>query len=65
MNQQTWGLRITGYSRPSLSQERRFAKLYPNEVAWHRMEMDQREREERQREDEVRRRYRAQSTQQP
>ena len=57
MTRQTWGLHIPGYSSPSPAQERLFAKMYPNEVAWHRMEMEQREREERQRADEVRRRY--------
>lgn len=59
MTKQTWGLHIPGYSRPSLAQERLFAKMYPNELARHREEMEQREREERQRGEEVRRRYRA------
>lgn len=54
---QTWGLRITGYSSPSVAQERAFARMYPSTVAWHRMEMEQRELEERRRTEEVRRRY--------
>lgn len=62
MSKPTWGLRIPGYSSPSVAQERAFAQMYPNEAAWHRMEVEQREREERKRVDEVRRRYRATST---
>lgn len=33
--------------------------MYPDVVAWHRMDMEQREREERLQSEEVRRRYRA------
>ena len=59
MSKPTWGLYITGYSSPSPAQERAFARMYPSVVAWHQMEVEQREREERQRGDQVRRRHRA------
>lgn len=49
MSKPTWGLHIPGYSSPSVAQERAFARMYPNEVAWHRMEREEREREERER----------------
>lgn len=58
MSKPTWGLHIPGYSSPSAAQKRAFAKMYPDVVAWHRMDMEQREREERLQSEEVRRRYR-------
>lgn len=47
MSKQTWGLRIPGYSYPSPAQEKLFKKMYPEQVAWHQIEMENREREER------------------
>lgn len=59
MSKPTWGLHIPGYSSPSTAQKRAFAKMHPDVVAWHRIDMDQRERDERLQAEEVRRRYRA------
>jgi hypothetical protein len=46
MAKQTWGLQIPGYSSPSVAQQKRFAKMYPEELAWHQLdqELDERDR---------------------
>lgn len=57
MSKPTWGLYVPGYSSPSPQQTRLFAKQYPDVVAWHSMEQEQREREIQAEEAAVRRRY--------
>ena len=47
MNKQTWGLTIPGYSTPSIAQSKLFAKRYPGELAMHKLDLYQQEREDR------------------
>lgn len=58
MERQTWGLYIPGYSYPSIAQEKKFAKLYPDTVAWHKIEHEKMLREQEHAAELVRKKYR-------